>query len=105
MELRNCKEEEKKDFVTRFAENTAKPALDHWEEQLKNNSSQEHIIGDKVTLADIGLLNVYASLLTREDVKPLFADLIDDHPALKNFWEVRHEEMKDYFENRPKCPM
>lgn len=104
MKFKDLSEEEKKEAFPEFASTTLTTNFSNWEKKIKSNSSQEHYHGDKVTLADIGLINFYANIVLRKDLKAAFDNLLEHFPALKHYWEVRYEELKDYFEGRPECP-
>eukprot|EP00826_Nyctotherus_ovalis_P031936 TRINITY_DN2572_c0_g2_i4.p1 TRINITY_DN2572_c0_g2~~TRINITY_DN2572_c0_g2_i4.p1 ORF type:complete len:399 (+),score=114.11 TRINITY_DN2572_c0_g2_i4:146-1342(+) len=63
------------------------------EKLLKENSSQEYIVGDKYTIADFYLLGAYRRFLMEDWFKPFCTPLFASHPVLKAYLDKR---MKDF---------
>ena len=104
LKMKDLKDEEKKTAFEAFVTTTAKNCFRVWEQRLQDNSSQEFIIGDKLTYADTGFITLYANVLNRGETKLAFADILDAHPTVKSYMETRYAALKDYFDNRPDCP-
>ena len=102
--LKDVPEEKKKEAFEDFVAKKVVPLFTIWEKQLKENSSQEYMVGDKFTLIDVGFANLYGSFLTKESLKEAFAGILAGFPILSSYFETRHTELKDYFDSRPECP-
>jgi glutathione S-transferase len=75
----------------------------YFEDALKNNSSQEFLVGDTYTIADFAYLANYGSMHGHPDKKEQFAKCLEDFPVLSAYYTKREEAQKEYFESRPKC--
>ena len=73
-----------------------------WEDKIKANSTQDFYHGDKLTLADIGLVTLYTNIVNTGEHQETFSGILENYPALKSYFETRYNDTKDYFENRPK---
>ena len=102
--MKDLKDDAKKEAFTTFVTTTATSCFRVWEHRLKENTSQDFFVGDRLTYADTGLVMLYANVLNRGETKAAFADLLEAHPTLKAYFETRYEAHRDYFDNRPDCP-
>lgn len=103
-DMKDMADEERKEAFGKFGEGLMSKLFTAWEGHISENSSQHHWHGDKVTLADIGMATLYAGIMNRGPGKDFFQSQLDNWPVLKEYFEKRYEEHKDYFESRPECP-
>uniref|UniRef100_A0A7S3KRU6 glutathione transferase n=1 Tax=Euplotes crassus TaxID=5936 RepID=A0A7S3KRU6_EUPCR len=95
--------EEKKEAIT-----TLKPKIETtfevWEKNLKSNTSKDHYLGDKDSLADFILTCFYADHVKSGPLSELFQEVVGSCATLKSYFESRADMHKDYFDSRPKAP-
>ena len=72
-----------------------------WEETLKENTSQDFLVGSSITIADFQSLAYYASFVNHGPDKAEVTEILEKYPTLKSYWNTRYEAQKDYFDNRP----
>ena len=102
--MRYIPEEARKDAFKKYTDETLPNNFKVWEENIKANSTQDYYHGDKITLADIGLLTFYSSIISNGEHQETFSGVLENYPTLKSYLETRYNDIKDYFESRPKCP-
>ena len=73
------------------------------ENLIKNNSSQEFLVGDKASVADFLYLAFYSSVIANElsEGKDAFKSILANYPVLKSYYEIRYEAQKEYFTSLP----
>jgi glutathione S-transferase len=74
-----------------------------FEDALKNNSSQEFLVGDSPTIVDFAFLANYGSMHGHPDKKAQFVKTFEDFPVLLAYYTKREEAQREYIDNRPKC--
>lgn len=62
MRMKDLKDDEKKEAFGNFIKTTAANCFRVWEQRLKDNSSQDFFIGDRLTYADTGMVMLYANV-------------------------------------------
>jgi len=67
---------------------------------LKENSSQDFIVGDSYTIADFALLSVYGSVANHPLRKDEVLPILENYPTLKAYLEGKWEAQKAYFDSR-----
>ena len=97
------KDEERKKTMKEDALKYLTVVLDAFEKRLTSNTTQKHLVGEKLTVADIAFASIVSSILTNEahslvaDFKPL----VEAHPVVVAYIETLKEEMKEYLATRP----
>ena len=97
-------EEEKKEGFKELLANHFPKYFGYWEKKLTENSSQNFLTGDSVTVADFLYLGVYASFINNSPVKEALMSLLDAYPTTAAYFKIRWNAQKDYFDNRPEAP-
>ncbi len=67
------------------------------ENQLKQNCSQDFMVGHKYTIADFFVLGFYQNVLANEDWKKAFADKIAKEPLLQAYVNKRMRDFNPYY--------
>ena len=96
--------EEQKTLFADISENHAPKHFGHWEKELKSNSSQEFMVGDKASIVDFAYLALYGSFINHGIGKDMLLEVLNDFPTLKEYFNKRWEAQQEYFDSRPKCP-
>ena len=97
-------EDEKKKLLEEYLENFFPKYLGYFDKQLQNNSSKEFMVGDKITIVDFLMLHRLERIANNDFLKEPVGAILDTFPTLKEYYEIRYEAQKEYFENRPVCP-
>jgi len=96
-------EEVKKNLATAFFEKTLPEWLTIIDKRIANNSSQHHIAGDNLTIADIGF-GAWASFTAWNDANPNKAALaaeIEKHPHVHAYLtHLKEHTLAEYLANR-----
>jgi len=69
---------------------------------LKHTSGNGYFVGDKMSMADIALIDFYIKVIPHPSRKELGQTAIEQVPELKKYFETRVEDFKTYLETRPK---
>ena len=100
-------EEEKKTLLGAFYETTLPKWLSVIEKRLTSNSSQQYIVGDKMSIADFALTAVAYSQFYN-DANPaketILKPIIEKFPALDKYFKGHGESLKEYLASRPVSP-
>ena len=75
----------------------------YFEDHLQENSSQDYLVGDSITVVDFVMFNFIHWQAYAERTTELVMPILDKFPVLKAYVETRVEVQKDYYESRPKC--
>jgi len=67
----------------------------------KNTSGSGYFVGDKMSMADIALIDFYTNIITHPLRKELGQAAIEQVPELKTYLETRVQDFKTYLETRP----
>jgi len=67
----------------------------------KYTSGNGYFVGDKMSMADIVLIDFYTNLLTHPSRKEGGQKVIEQVPELKKYFETRVQDFKSYLETRP----
>mmetsp|Transcript_20739 Transcript_20739/g.23096 ORF Transcript_20739/g.23096 Transcript_20739/m.23096 type:complete len:209 (-) Transcript_20739:38-664(-) len=95
--------EEKSEEWKGLLENHYTKFFTFFEGKLKENSSQDFIVGDTYTIADFSLLAAYGSVINHPLRKEDTFKVLDNYPVLKEYFALRWAAQKDYFDNRDEC--
>lgn len=103
-----AKEEEKQEMRKEFVEKELFPTFTAIEKRLKENSSQDHLVGDKLTLADV----LYVDFIWSQAFNPTQSEevmgrhkaLFEKFPILRAYAEKRKADFPR-FENREPKPI
>lgn len=93
-------------FTTAFTETIPK-FLTVVEKRLTANNSPSHIVGDKITIADFSLGNLFVSLFYNDanEKSVLLRSLLENFPHVKAYAESFKEgDLKEYLATRPVRP-
>ena len=96
-------EESKKAGLEKFLKTTLPNWAQAIENRLKNNTSQNYIVGDSLTIADI-VLAASASSTFENEASPYHTQLgevIHQYPTLKAYFDFQRNLFKDYLASRP----
>ena len=96
--------EEQKTMFGELCETHYPKYFGYWEKELKSNSSQEFLVGDKASIVDFAYLAVYGSFINHGMGKEMVLSILKNFPTLQEYFEKRWEAQKDHFNNRPECP-
>jgi len=67
----------------------------------KNTSGNEYFVGDKMSMADIALIDFYTNFITHPSRKEAGQKVIEQVPELQKYLETRVQDFKSYLETRP----
>lgn len=97
-------EEAKKASFVIFYETTFPKFLDAMQNRVKGNSSPDHIVGDKVTIADfaLGALAYSTFLNDLNTSKDTQLAIVEKYPFLLDYFKGVGEQNKEYLETRTK---
>lgn len=101
-----AKEEEKESKFTAYFSEQLPKYFEQMEARLKRLSKGKYIHGEKMTLADIHNVNTYATYFIN-DLNPAHKqsmEALEKHPDLLAYYKTLAEDLKEYFEKRPKRP-
>jgi len=73
------------------------------EKQLKDNTSQDFLVGNSYTIADFAFLGAYGSAVNHPLRKKEAFPVLDNYPTLKAYWAKLWDAQKEYFDNREEC--
>ena len=87
-----------------FLEETFPQRMAQVEKRLKENSSQEYLVGDKLSTADCLLCNLRFSLFSNRDepLQKLIEDAFSKFEALNKYFEARKASFQKRLDTRPK---
>ena len=94
-------EEEKKKGFEDLVANHFPKFFGFWETKIKENSSQDFLVGDSVTIADFAYLSIFSSLINNGQAKDVLLGLLEGYPTISAYFSTRWNAQKDYFDNRP----
>ena len=101
-------EAKKKELAQAFITTTLPTALGRFEKRLAENTSQNYLVGDSITIADIQLLSGLHSYILNEkfemssELKPVAITF----PHLAAYAKFHSENtLKEYLATRPQCAM
>ena len=98
-------EEDKKKQFGEFIGNQFSKFLGIVEERLKNNSSQEFLVGDKLTVVDLMMVSVYTGLFTNGDFKALFGPAFEKHATAEAYMKGLTKPFEEYLAKREPRPL
>ena len=93
-------EEKKKKFEDLVANHFPK-FFGFWEKKLSENSSQDFLVGDSITIADFLYLSIYSSLINNGKAKDALLGVLEEFPTLAAYFTTRWSAQKKYFDKRP----
>ena len=98
----NPVEETKKELLEKFFSVTFPTYLERLENRLKKNSSQKHIVGDNMTIADFVLAGVaYSRFLNEANPnKATELAIVEKNPVALAYFKSLGEELKEHLEKR-----
>jgi len=67
----------------------------------KNTSGNGYFVGDKISMADIALIDFYTNVITHPSRKELGQTAIEQVPELKTYLETRVQDFQGYLATRP----
>jgi len=70
----------------------------------KHTSGNGYFVGDKMSMADIDLIDFYIKFITHPPRKEIGQKAIEQVPELKKYFETRVQDFKTYLETRPERP-
>ena len=92
------KGEELKGALERLLNEYGPNFLSGLDRALKDNSSQDFIVGNRYTIADFYLLGIYRNLLVDPDWKTNFYQrFVEKHPELHGYLEKRMKDFNHYY--------
>jgi len=94
--------QEKKQEAAKKVLEDCKRSWEYLQTQLeKNNGGSGYMVGDKITIADLSMMNVLNSMVV------LKASFFNDFPLLKAYHErvCNHDGVKSYYEKNPATTM
>ena len=97
-------EEEKKKGFEDLVANHFPKFFGFWETKLKENSSQDFLVGDSATIADFAYLAIYSSLINNGQLKDALLPTLEGFPTLSAYFTTRWNAQKEYFDSRPASP-
>jgi glutathione S-transferase len=76
------------------------------QKRIEGNSSPDHIVGDKVTIADFALAALaYSTFLNESNAsREIALPIAEKYPKLLDYFRGLGDKLKDYLEKRPKYP-
>lgn len=102
----NPDEEAKKALFKTFYEVTFPKWLEAIQKRVETNSSPDHIVGDKLTIADFALAALaYATFLN--DSNPMHKEqleIVEKYPKLLDYFRGLGDKLKDYLASRKTYP-
>ena len=75
------------------------------EQRLKDNTSQEFIVGDKLSIADFALVSAYNGLWMNGDRKEAFGPIIEGSATFDAYLKGLTKIFEDYLAKREPRPM
>jgi glutathione S-transferase len=102
----NPDEETKKALFQVFYDTTFPKWLDVIEKRVAANSSPDHIVGDKVTIADFALAALaYSTFLNEANpTKDQQLAIVEKYPKLLDYFRGMGEKLKDHLASRKPSP-
>ena len=94
---------EKKKMFAEYLEDYYPRYLGYFDKHLQNNSSQEFMVGDKITCVDFFMLHHLERAYCGPFFKNTVGPILDSLPTLKAYFDARFEAQKEYYDNRPEC--
>ena len=97
------KDEERKKTLQEEATKYLQVVLTAFEKRLQSNTTQKHLVGDKLTVADIAFFALTTSTMINEanglvaELKPL----VEANSVISAYIENMKEEFKEYLATRP----
>ena len=97
-------EEEKKKKVSEIIGTQFDKFVGILEKRLKDNSSQEFIVGDKLSVADIVNVAEYTGLYTNGDNNSTFGAVIEKYPVVDAYYKGLTKHFEEYLSKREPRP-
>lgn len=96
--------ETKMEAIKKFCQGPFDEKLGYIEKRLKENSSQDYMVGEKITIADVVFLNAYYSMWLDENTKneernSLYKAAIDKHPLFVKYVQGLRKLFDGYWES------
>lgn len=101
----NPDEEAKKKGKEDFFTNIYPKFLAIMEKRIIDNASKDHIVGDKMTIADFGMAALaFSHVLNANFPNPDSRAPVDKHPVLLKYFEALGDQLKEYLSTRKPSP-
>jgi len=95
--VRFTSEEGRKEIIEKIKNTEGKLFFGAIEKKLKENCTQDFIVGHKLSIADFYLMGMLKHLYSNEPTKALFQPIIESFPLLKSYFEKRFAEFNSYY--------